>query len=94
MKVRFNRGALADLAEILDYISERNPQAAARLALQFEEAAELAGFMPEIGAETSRPGFRRLVVGNYLMVYQVGSDSVTVHYVRHGARLRPWEGEI
>ena len=93
MKVRFNRGALADLAEILDYIADRNPQAAAQLARQFEEAAELAGFMREIGAETSRPGFRRLVIGNYLMVYEVGLEAVTIHYVRHGARLRPWEGE-
>jgi plasmid stabilization system protein ParE len=33
MKLRFERGALADLEEILAYIAADNPGAAARLAL-------------------------------------------------------------
>ena len=93
MKVRFNRGALADLAEILDFISARNPHAAAELSRRFEEAAKLVGFMPDIGASTSRANFRRLIVGNYLMVCEIAGGEVTIHYIRHGARLRPWEGE-
>jgi hypothetical protein len=28
-----------------------------------------------------------------LIVYEVGQDEVVIHYVRHGARRRPWEGE-
>jgi len=28
-----------------------------------------------------------------LIVYEVGTDEVVIHYVRHGARRRPWEGE-
>ena len=39
MKVRFNRGALEDIGEILEYIAKRNPPAAAGLSLQFEDAA-------------------------------------------------------
>jgi hypothetical protein len=27
------------------------------------------------------------------MVYEVKADEVIIHYVRHGARRRPWEGE-
>ena len=93
MKVRFDRGALADMAEILDYIAERNPRAAAGMGLRFEEAAKLIGAFPEIGAKTSRPGFRRLVIGNYLMVYEIRNGEALIQYVRHGARRRPWEGE-
>lgn len=93
MRVNFNRGALTDLTEILDYTASRDPAAAAKLSRRFEEAAELLGFSPEIGAPTSRPGFRRIVVANYLMVYEAGPSGVTIHYVRHGARRRPWEGE-
>jgi plasmid stabilization system protein ParE len=93
MKVRFNRGALADLAAIIDYIAELNPQAAAKLSGQFDEAAKLIGFMPEIGASTSRQNFRRIVVGSHLMVYEIRSGEAIIHYIRHGARLRPWENE-
>jgi hypothetical protein len=34
-----------------------------------------------------------LPVGNYLIVYELGEEEVVIHYVRHGARRRPWEGE-
>ena len=91
MKVRFNRGALQDIGGILDYVAERNPRAAAGLSLQFENAAKLIAAMPEIGSETSRKHFRRLVIGNYLMVYELTGGEAIVHYVRHGARKRPWE---
>jgi plasmid stabilization system protein ParE len=41
MKVRFNRAALADIDEITNYISTRNPAAAAELLSRFETAANL-----------------------------------------------------
>ena len=93
MKVRFNRGALADIGEILEYIAERNPRAAAVLSLQFQDAAKLIAAMPEIGSETARKHFRRLVIGNYIMVYELAGGEATIHYVRHGARKRPWEDD-
>ena len=93
MRVRFNRGGLADVAEILDYLAERNPPAAAGLSREFEAAVRLIGEMPEIGALTARRDFRRLVCGNYLVVYEIKLDEAIIHYVRHGARERPWEGE-
>jgi len=46
-----------------------------------------------MGEATSRPRFRRWPVGNYLIVYEVEQDEVIIHYVRHGARRRPWEDE-
>lgn len=45
------------------------------------------------GATTDRANFRRLVIGNYLMVYELAGDEAIIQYVRHGARKRPWEGE-
>jgi addiction module RelE/StbE family toxin len=93
MKVRFNRGALADISEILDYIKERNPRAASGLASRFESAAALIEAMPEIGAKTKLIQFRRLVMDDYLMVYEIRNDEAIIHYVRHGARKRPWEDD-
>jgi toxin ParE1/3/4 len=93
MKLRYERGALHDLDEIFQYIARDNPAAAARLVARIEQAAARIGETPFVGQATRRPRFRRFPVGNYLIVYEVGPEEVIVHYVRHGARRRPWEGE-
>ncbi len=93
MKVKFNRGALADIEEITTYIAQRNPKAAAALLARFEAATKLISRMPKIGVRTERANLRKLVVGSYLIIYEIASAEVVVHYVRHGARQRPWESE-
>jgi len=93
MRLRYERGALADLREIFEYIARDNRQAAARLVARIEQATARIGEMPQIGAPTRKAGFRRFPVGNYLIVYEVRPNEVVIHYVRHGARRRPWEDE-
>jgi len=93
MKLRYERGALADLEEIFAYIAQDNPRAAARLAARFEQVAARIADTPYMGEATRKSNFRRFPVGNYLIVYELGEDEVVIHYVRHGARQRPWEGE-
>jgi toxin ParE1/3/4 len=93
MKLRYERGALADLDEIFAYIARDNRAAAARLAARFEEVAARITENPYLGEATRKSRFRRFPVGNYLIVYEVDRDEVIIHYVRHGARRRPWEGE-
>jgi toxin ParE1/3/4 len=93
MKLRYERGALADLEEIFSYIARDNREAAARPVERIEQAAARIAENPYIAEATSRPQFRRFPVGNHLIVYEVGADEVIVHYVRHAARRRPWEGE-
>jgi len=92
MKVRYERGALADLDEIFAYIARDN-QAAARLVARIEQTVARIAETPYLGEATRKSGFRRFPVGNYLIVYEVGQDNVVIHYVRHGARRRPWQGE-
>ena len=93
MKLRYERGALADLGEIFTYIARENREAATRLAARFEEVARRIAENPFLGEATRKSRFRRFPIGNYLIVYEVARDEVVVHYVRHGARRRPWEGE-
>lgn len=93
MKLRYERGALVDLDQIFAYIAADNRAAAARLVARIEEAARQIAATPYIGEAAHNPRFRRLPVGNYLIVYEVSQDEVVIHYVRHGARRRPWEGE-
>jgi len=63
-----------------------------RLAARFEEVARQIAENPFLGEATRKSRFRRFPIGNYLIVYEVARDEVVVHYVRHGARRRPWEG--
>jgi toxin ParE1/3/4 len=93
VRVRYNRGAAADLSEILDYLSRHNPVAASSQLAKFENTVRLIGKFPLIGKETKRPNLRQVVVGDYLMVYEIGADVLTIHYVRHGSRKRPWQTE-
>jgi toxin ParE1/3/4 len=93
MKLRYERGALTDLDEIFAYIAQDNRAAAARLVARIEEVVARIAELPYIGEATRKSRFRRFPVGNYLIVYEVGQDEVIIHYVRHGARRRPWEGE-
>jgi toxin ParE1/3/4 len=93
MKLRYERGALADLDEIFAYIAKDNRQAAARIVARIEQATARIAEQPYLGGPTRHSRFRRFPVGNYLIVYEVVSNEVIIHYVRHGARLRPWEGE-
>ena len=93
MKLRYERGALADLEEIFAYIASDNQEAAARLVARIEEVAARIAVSPYLGEATRKSRFRRFPVGNYLIVYEVSSDEVVIHYIRHGARHRPWEGE-
>jgi toxin ParE1/3/4 len=91
MKVRYERAALADLEEIFSYIATDSRPAAARFVARIEEAAVRIGDNPYIGQRTRNAAFRRLPVGQYLIVYEVATTEVVIHYVRHGARRRPWE---
>lgn len=93
MKVRYERGALADLDGIFAYIARDNREAAARFVARIEQVVKRIAETPYLGEATRKSGFRRFPVGNYLVVYEVGQDEVVSHYIRHGARRRPWEGE-
>jgi plasmid stabilization system protein ParE len=59
MKLRYERGVLADLDEIFAYTAADNPEAAARLVARIEEAAGRIAVSPYIGEATRKMGFRR-----------------------------------
>ena len=67
-----------------------NRRAAAQLVARIEQATAEIAEQPHLGVVTRNSKFRRFPVGNYLIVYEVGPNEVVTHYVRHGARLRPW----
>src|ERR1700732_3290208 len=69
MKLRYERGALADLDEIFAYIAADSREAAGRLVARIETGATRITASPHIGGTTRKSGFLRFPVGKYLIVY-------------------------
>ena len=71
--VEWGDEARADLLRILDYIGERNPWAAERLADRIEQAVSQLPHHPYLYKQSERvPGARELVVHpNYIVFYRV-----------------------
>ena len=93
MKLRYERDALTELDEIFAYIAADDRSAAARVVEEIEKTASLIAAVPGIGRTARLPPLRLFRSGRYLLVYEITKREVIIHYVRHGARPRPWEGE-
>jgi len=88
VNIRYTLPALADLDSILTYISATSPRGATRAQKRIQDVISLLLAHPEIGLRTDNPGIRRLTTTPYpfLIFYEVGSQEIIIHAVRHGAR--------
>jgi plasmid stabilization system protein ParE len=94
MRLVLTRLALAELEEILTYISARSPVGARHVEARLRRSFDLIRRHPEAAARVEqRPDVRRLPLVRYpyVMYYVVGADAVTVLRILHTARERPWE---
>jgi toxin ParE1/3/4 len=83
-------GASADLVEIISYIAERNPQAAAKLKAAIEDAVVPLAEHPYLYRPGRVSGTREIVVHpNYIVVYQVGLEQIEVVAVLHARQQYP-----
>lgn len=82
--------ARADLNQILDYISDRNAFAADRLNGTIERAAEMLTLHPFIGRIGRVAATREWVAHpNYILIYRVDTDVVTILAVIHARQNYP-----
>ena len=89
MKVVIPRRVENELFEIALRVARDNPVAASKLADALEARCLKLADKPDRGAKiATRRGvtIRRLVEGQYLIVYSVASDQVRIHRISHGAR--------
>ncbi len=93
MSVRYTREALRDLDQISSYIAARNIPAAAALLDAIEATVARLERFPLSAQQTEMAGIRAAPVLRfpYIIFYTAEEHGVTIHYVRHAARLRPWE---
>jgi addiction module RelE/StbE family toxin len=76
--------------EIVEYVAQRNPLAAIRLQQDIERKTSTLRSFSDIGRPGRVANTRELVVHpNYLIVYRVGSRSVTILRILHARQLYP-----
>jgi len=80
--------AKTDLAEILDYLEERNPSAAVKLAAKVDAICRLLGQFPGMGRARDElmPGLRSVVVGSYVLFYRATQLEVQIVRILFGKR--------
>jgi toxin ParE1/3/4 len=92
MKLRFTRRAAQDLADIADYIRERNPQAALRVRAAILESLQNLVLFPQVGRQQNVEGVRKLVTRHYpYLVYYTADESIEeiiIITIQHPARER------
>ena len=92
MKILFTSRAKSDISEIVDFISQDNPQAARKWAESiFDSIMSLEEF-PFIGRivpEYSEESIREIIQGQYRIVYKVNQSEEEIYIVaiHHSKRL-------
>jgi toxin ParE1/3/4 len=90
MRIRWHRSARADLAELVEFIANENPDAASRVVDEIHRQIALLSNYRELGRPGRVIGTReRAVVGTpFIVVYQAEADIVILR-ILHGARRWP-----
>jgi toxin ParE1/3/4 len=87
-RVLWSDSALERASEFLDFIAEENPAAARRIVQDLFQRVEALSEHPLLGRRLSDevdPSLRRLVVGSYIVVYEINDarQTIWVVAVRH-----------
>lgn len=75
----------------LEYLAQRSPSAALALVERLEAARYRLAEYPESGPPARIPGFRRLVVAPYVLVYRQRGSFIEIVSIRHGRQADPDE---
>lgn len=92
MRIVWTRRYLRELASIGDYIGQRSPRAAVRIANEIHSiTARLLSANPFIGRRGEIKGTRELVISDtpYIVAYRVTDTQIEILFVQHGAREWP-----
>ena len=78
------------LTEIVNHISEDNPNAARKLASRIFASVEKLIKFPKSGRivpELGFPKYREILVGNYRIIYSIVEDAIHILTIRHQKQL-------
>ena len=90
LTLHWSEVALDDLDAIVEYIGERNMQAALNLQAQIEATAERLVDHPYMYRSGRIPGTREAVVHpNYIVIYEVRGHAIEIRNVIHARQEYP-----
>lgn len=90
LAIEWRPEARNDLANIIDYIAQRNDSAALQLLQDIEDAVFKLPLQPEAYRPGRVPGTRELVVRpNYLVVYRLTPATIEIVTVMHARQQYP-----
>ena len=88
MNLSYSPEAVDDLVRLREFIEEKNPAAARRIAKDLLLGLEKLKIFPEIGLKVERAPdphrMRDLFIGSYIVRYLIGDGEVVVLRVWHG----------
>lgn len=91
-KVRLSGNARAFLQREAKYLRERSPSAAEAFLEKLREARRNLAQFPEMGRRKDAlpvRGAMRLIVGDYVLEYDLAADDVAITSIRHARQLDP-----
>lgn len=75
MKIKYSPQSVSDLKRLHDFVAEKNPLSARKIAIEIQESVEKLKHFPNIGLPVSRAEnpekIRDLYVGKYTLRYQI-----------------------
>ncbi|MBD8893567.1 type II toxin-antitoxin system RelE/ParE family toxin [Labrenzia suaedae] len=90
MPLEWSSEAERDVANIVGYIRDRNPQAAHKILDLIDEKAARLPINPKMCRKGRMPGTREmLVTPSYVLIYEESSAGVRVLRVLHTAQMWP-----
>ena len=95
MKIAYSPRAVADIASIADYLTERSHQGALAVERRIREVLDRLAEFPRMGLELAqRPRVRVMPIGRYpyLIFYTVAGNELVILHLRHGSR-KPLKGD-
>jgi toxin ParE1/3/4 len=92
-KVIYSPNAISDLAEIVRFVAQDDPQAALRLGKQLADDADSLARLPyRFPKFRRRANVRKLVTGQYLILFRIVQTAKVVEYCDFGTERRKTRG--
>ena len=88
MKVRYSSESIDDLQRVVEFVENKNPYAARRIAIDLQEGVEKLKQFPQIGLPVLKASdpeqIRDLYVGDRTVRYLITEDIIYVLRIWHG----------
>lgn len=91
MRVSYSPESIDDLIRLRDFIKDKNPVAAQRIANELLDGINKLKLFPKIGLPVFRAAdpqsIRDLYIGNYTVRYLIGNNEIYILRLWHGKEI-------